>query len=230
MDLARRSGLAGVLLAAALLASCAHNAATRPESARPERLANPSSFPLYPGSRVTTVVPVDSSQMTAAMKASDPHASVPKNFRGHEIIAETGASMKELGTWLATLRRTPPPGLRKPADRGWNMNDRTASGQPIQAGEQFASATGDRTVYVIAADPRKLHDQLGPVFTLIESYNAVPGVLRAPLDDQAKKQVGYSISEMLDAKSPVGAIVAAVKRMQSSNRRAILLIDETRAK
>jgi hypothetical protein len=42
--------------------------------------------------------------------------------------------------------------------------------------------------------------------------------------------LGYSITELLDPKSPVGAVVTAVKQLQGTGRRAILLIDESAAK
>ena len=192
-------------------------------------LANPSSFPLYPRSQVVTVVPVDSAQMFAAIRASDPKASVPRNFRGHEVIAETGASIAQLRTWVNGLASAPPRGLHRVVENsdghvksGFNANGNDAVGM------QFETADGGRSVYVVAADPRKIRQQLGPVFGLIDNYGAVPGMMRGPIDDSAKKQLGYSVTEMLDAKSPIGAVVATLKRMQSVDRRAILIIDESR--
>jgi hypothetical protein len=211
-----------------LLAACARHEEAAHETATAHAApANPSSFPLYRGSAVVTVVPVDSSRVIAAMKASDPHADLPQNFRGHEVIAQTGASMHDLNAWLDALGKAPPQGLHRVEQHGGKSqigNDRT-----ILSGLTFESAGGRRAVYVIAADPRKLRDQLGPVFALIENYGAVPGVLRAPIDDQAKKQFGYSVSEMLDKRSPAGAVIDALERLRSENRRGILLIDETRA-
>jgi hypothetical protein len=85
-------------------------------------------------------------------------------------------------------------------------------------------------VYVITADPHQIHEQAGALFTMIDAYTAAPGFLRAPIDDQAKKQTGYTVTEMLDAKSPVGAVIAELKRLKSVDRRAILLIDEAKTK
>jgi hypothetical protein len=218
-------------LAATFVCGCARSAEQQTaKTAEHRTLENPSTFPLYPRSQVVTVVPVDSAQMFAAMKASDPKASLPRNFRGHEVIAETGASMDQLRAWVLGLKNSPPSGFHKVVNRdGSSSGTSFGSTQDKDAvGAQFETADGGRSVYVIAADPRKVHQALGPAFTLIDSYSAVPGVMRGAIDDQSKKQLGYSVTEMLDAKSPIGAVVATVKRMQSVDRRAILIIDESR--
>ncbi|HEY0395343.1 MAG TPA: hypothetical protein VGD01_12675 [Candidatus Elarobacter sp.] len=230
----RRSVSSLVLAAAvagALLGGCGKHeeSAHRETVARSQRPVNPSSFPLYAHSTVITVVPVDSSAMFAALKASDPHSSVPKNFRGHEVIAETGATMHDLNVWLDTLKKAPPRGLRRVSSDGSGRSG-IGSDRSTLSAISFESAGGGRSVYLVAADPRKVHDALGPALALIDNYQAVPGVLRGPIDDQAKKQLGYSVSEMLNEHSPAGAVMAALKRLQSANRRGILLIDETRAK
>jgi hypothetical protein len=189
-------------------------------------LRNPSSFPLYRNSTVVTVVPVDSAQIFAAMRASDPHADLPRNFHGHEVIAETGASMAQLRAWLHGLKAAPPQGLRNTSE---SSSDENGVSVNAEAGAKFDSRSGDRTVFVFTADPRKIREQMGPAFALFDSYQAVPGVLRGPIDEQAKKQFGYSVTEMLDANSPVGAAIATLKRLQDKDRRAILLIDESKS-
>jgi hypothetical protein len=228
MGRVRPSAILCAAFVGALLCGCVrtetHTTVTKTRTAAVE---NPSDFPLYPHSSVVEVVPVNSAQMFAAIKASDSHADLPSNFRGHEVIAETNASMTQLGAWLHTLKASPPRGLHKVSDKNTNINLNNGD-RDIALGAHFETAGGTRSVYVVVADPKRLHDQLGPVFAMIDNYNAVPGVLRGPIDDQAKKQVGYSVSEMLDAKSPVGAIIATLERMQSTDRRAILVIDESR--
>jgi hypothetical protein len=224
--------LLAAVLTGVLLCACAKNDAGHQERAQRQAsaLKNPSSFPLYPNSTVVTVVPVDSAQIFAAIRATEPHADLPPNYRGHEIIAETNASMAQLAAWVRALRSSPPQGLRDTSqttatrssgDGGMSVN--------TEAGAKFDSRAGDRTVFVFTADPRKIRQQMGPAFALFDSYSAVPGVLRAPIDDQAKKQFGYSVSEMLDAKSPIGAAIAELKRLQDKDRRAILIIDESKS-
>ncbi len=226
------SSLLAAVVAGALLCGCGHQhdaGSDRPAQRHTAVLTNPSKFPMYPSSTIVTVVPVDSKQILAAMRANDPHADLPHNYRGHEVIAETSASMAQLKTWLRALKSAPPQGLRDTTgssssrskdDSGMNVNS--------DSGAKFDSPAGDRTVFVFTADPRKIRQQMGPAFALFDSYGAVPGVLRAPIDDQARKQFGYSVTEMLDANSPVGAAIATLKRLQDKDRRAILIIDESK--
>lgn len=216
------------VLVAVLACACSRPAPNR--TVEHETVRNPSDFPLYPGSRVGSVVPVDSKQMFAAIRATSHGAETPQNFRGHEVIAETSASMDQLAKWIDRLRTTPPHGFRHVTEKGWDTRSKTASGADAETGAQFSTADGTRTVYVIAGDPRRIRETMGPVFALMENYAAVPGIVRGPLDDQAKKQVGYTITEMLDANSPVGAVVATIKRLSATDRRAILLIDESQAR
>lgn len=225
----------GLALAALVAAGCArHETHETAVSETHASTRNPSSFPLYPSSAVVQVVPVNSAQMFAAIRKSDSSTELPSNFRGDEVIAETTASMAQLRSWIRTLQNAPPGGLRyvpeRRGDKGSIDLNTDGNDRDTVVGAQFAGNDGARSVYVIAADPKRLREQLGPVFTLIENYNAVPGVLRGPIDEQAKKQVGYSVSEMLDEKSPVGAVIAQVRRMQQRRTRGILLIDESKAR
>ena len=234
MGSVRSPALFAVALAGLLLGGCArqesHTQTTTTTTTEQRAASNPSDFPLYPNSVVATIVPVSSEQMIAAIRANDPHADVPRHFRGHEIIAETGASMDQLAAWLEGLSKTPPRGLRHVSDKHFNLSAGTKNEREVRVGAEFESADGGRSVYVVVADPRRIKEAMGPAFALIDSYSSLPGVMRGPIDDQAKKQVGYSVSEMLDAKSPAGAAIATVKRLQSADRRAILVIDESKVR
>ena len=229
--------LAAALLAGALLSACGRGADHRDASQPPRVVKNPSDFPLYPRSDVVNVVPVDTAAMFAVIHANDPSADLPKNFHGHVIIAETGATAAQLRTWIAGLEAAPPLGLRdttahdRPASEA--ARKRRIKNGVLLNGEgtaQFEAKDQSRWVYVITADPRRIHEQAGALFTLIDAYTAAPAFLRAPIDDEAKKQTGYTITQMLDANSPAGAVIAEIKRLQSADRRAILLIDEAKTK
>ena len=229
----RASAVFTVVLGVALLCACGGRGGQQAATPAPQvrNLENPSTFPLYPHSRVTSVVPVDSKQIFAAIKASDPKASLPPNFRGHEVIAETNASLRQLESWVIGLEKAPPRGLVQDAAAVDTpdpaLTARTSSGG---VSTTFDSTDGARRVFLIAVDPKRVRAQLGPVFALIENYSAVPGALRGPIDQQAKQQVGYSVSEMLDEKSPVGAAVAELKRLSDADRRAIVVLDLAQTK
>jgi hypothetical protein len=224
------SALGAALLAAALLSACGRGD-NKSESQPPRAVKNPSDFPLYPRSEVVNVVPVDTAQMFAVIRANDPTADLPRNFHGHVIIAETGATMPQLRSWVAALEAAPPHGMRDTTSHttrtSHNKNTFDVNGDGTA---QFEAADSSRWVYVITADPKQIHQQAGALFTLIDAYSAAPSFLRSTIDDQAKKQTGYTVTQMLDANSPAGAVIAELKRLQSVDRRAILLIDEARTK
>jgi hypothetical protein len=223
------SALGAALLAGALCA-CGHGG-DQHESQPPRAVTNPSNFPLYPRSEVVNVVPVDTAQLFAVIRANDPSADLPRNFHGHVIIAETGATMPQLRSWVKSLESSPPHGLRDTTSHTTRSSHKKNSFDVNGDGTaQFEAADSSRWVYVITADPRQIHQQAGALFTLIDAYSAAPGFLRAPIDDEAKKQTGYTVTQMLDAKSPAGAVIAELKRLRSVDRRAILLIDEARTK
>jgi len=224
------------VLTIALLCACGRGGGEHRDSQSPlGPVKNPSDFPLYPRSEVVSVVPVDSTQMFAAIHASDPTAHVPENYRGHVIIAETGATLAQVQSWVAALQSAPPRGFRETTTHPRTSHKRTSSDKNRfdingDGTAQFETADASRWVYLITAEPRKIYEQGGALFALIDAYSATPDFLRGPIDDQARKQTGYTITQMLDAKSPAGAIIAEIKRLKSTDRRAILLIDETKAK
>jgi len=232
----RPFALGSALLAAVLLCACGHGGGEHRDASEASRPAkNPSDFPLYPRSDVVNVVPVDSAQMFAVMRANDPHAHLPDNYRGHVIIAETGATMPQLRSWLAALQSSPPSGFHDTTSHVKHVSSRSPDGKSRlefsgDDSAQFENASASRWVYVFTADPRQIYREMGPVFTLIDGYRAAPDFLRGPIDDAAKQQTGYTVTQMLDVKSPAGAVIAELKRLQSSDRRAILLIDEAKAK
>jgi hypothetical protein len=227
----RASRFLAAAVAGALLSACGGGGQQAKTEAPAHRgpVRNPSDFPLYPRSVLATVVPISSKQMFAAMRASDPHADLPHDYRGNEIIAENAASVRQLSAWVRALEARPPLGLRYVPSH--NRSSRSSSSNDsLENTAELDSADGSRTVYVVVADPRQVRAALGPMFTLIENYSAVPGMLRGPIDDQAKKQFGYSVTEMLDRRSPVGAAISTVKRMQGVDRRAIVVVDLSKAR
>ena len=224
------AALAAAALAAALLPACAKDEEGT-SAGRHWSTTNPSTFPLYHQSAVIAVVPVDSSQLFATIRRNQPNSEIPRNYRGHEIIAQTDATMGQLRGWMNSLKSAPPNGFHVSSNHDLNVgeNNNRDFTKNAAVGVQFDTSGAGRTVYVVVADPKKIREEMGPAFALIESYGQVPSMLRGPIDDQAKKQLGYSVTEMLDPNSPVGAVVTAVKQLESSNHRAILLIDESRS-
>ncbi len=224
------AALGAAFLATAMLCACGRGGGEHREAKPPRAVKNPSDFPLYPRSEVVDVVPVDSAQMRAAMHASDPHAQLPDNFHGHVVIAETAATIAQLRSWVAALQAAPPHGFHDTTSHG-TRSSRSKDRFDLNGDgtAQFETADGSRWVWLVTADPRKIHEQAGPLFVLIDAYAGAPDFLRGPMDDEAKKQFGYTVTQMLDPRSPAGAVIAEIKRLQAADRRAILVIDEAKA-
>jgi hypothetical protein len=234
MKRARWAALGAAALVCVAATGCAKHEESQTTTAAVSHLLvqNPSDFPVYSGSGVMTVVPIDSAQMFAAIRKADPQASVPpKNYRGNEVVLQTNASMVQLSGWLATLRKTPPAGFHASGDHvDFSNGDTNGWSSKTVDGGAFETQNAQRSVYVFVADPQRIRAQLGAAFDLIDNYSKVPDMLRGPIDQQAKQQLGYSVTEMLDPKSPVGAAVTSLKSLQGTNHRAILLIDESETK
>jgi hypothetical protein len=80
-------------------------------------------------------------------------------------------------------------------------------------------------VVVMVVDPQTLDEKAGPMLGLIGRFKRMPSVLRDPIDAQAKKQTGFSITEATNPDTPVGAAVAALDELRDFGGRGIVLID-----
>ena len=80
-------------------------------------------------------------------------------------------------------------------------------------------------VVVMAVDPQLLDEKAGPMLGLIGKFKLMPRTLRDPIDAQAKKQTGFSISEATNPDTPIGAAVAALGQLRDFGGRGIVLID-----
>ncbi|HEY4441215.1 MAG TPA: hypothetical protein VGN14_12225 [Candidatus Elarobacter sp.] len=220
--------LAVALLAGAGCAKQETTSTTTTTNAPPPDRSNPSDFPVYPGSTVVESAPVDYGAMFAIIKKNDPSAKVPGNWRGHEVVFSTGASFAALKSWVGQLKTAPPLGMHVTSSAGGFTFKGDGENGTASAGQLFQTADAKRAVFVLALDPKAVRQSLGPALDMIDKYNALPPMLRGPVDDQTKKQLGYSVSEMLDRRSPIGIVFATLRTM-SGDRRAIVLIDESKS-
>jgi hypothetical protein len=223
----RTSVLAAAAIACLALCACARQSTTEESASRPAQ-TNPSNFPLYPGTSLVEVAPVDYSAMFAMIRKNDPSAKPGANYRGHEIIVSTSATIPQLRTWVAHLKTAPPLGLHYTPSTAAFSTGSGSSQRSAEVDALFETANSQRIVFVIALDPKRIRAQLGPALDVADNYTALPPMLRAPIDDQMKHQLGYTVSEMLDRHSPIGMIFATLKTMSTADRRAIVLIDESK--
>ena len=80
-------------------------------------------------------------------------------------------------------------------------------------------------VVVMVVDPQTLDEKAGPMLGLIGRFKHMPRMLRDPIDAQAKKQTGFSITEATNPDTPIGAAVAALDELRDFGGRGIVLID-----
>ncbi len=221
----KHSRVAALLVA--LLAACSgsnHGSAGSPSPSA----TNPVAFPLFDGANVLSAREwhntvksqpgtIDSSLLSQGAGTYD----------GHDVVAGTQALMPALEAWLDDLGAHPPSGYHV-----------AVSGNGVEAVRTHTRALGiDFVVFegaeqgkrhgvaVLVVDPQTLDEKAGPMLGLIGRFKKVPSMLRDPLDAQAKKQTGFSITEATNPNTPIGAAVAALDQLRDFGGRGIVLID-----
>jgi hypothetical protein len=216
-----------VLLATGLLAACS-GAKNSAEGSPSPTATNPISFPLFDGANVLSARAWHNT-ISAHPGAVDSAflAQGAGTYDGHDVVAGTQAMMPALETWLDDLAANPPPGYHV-----------AITGNGIDAVRTHTRALGvdfvifqgpdqDKTrgVAVMVVDPETLDEKAGPMLGLVTRFKHVPSMLRDPLDAQAKKQTGFTISEAIDPQTPIGAAIAALDQLRDFGGRGIVLID-----
>ncbi|MDE2481400.1 MAG: hypothetical protein KGN02_04330 [bacterium] len=204
----------------AALAACSHTSQTaqpgaQTTAASPAPAAtNTLDFPVYDGSTVLVAQPW--------------HQSVGGHMvGGTEVIAQTPATLAQLGDWIHGLAAKPPAGYTVAATgSGVEIAKRRAAAMGID----FEAFTHDvkgtkRALVVIAIDPKNFEAKAGPVLAMIGKYKMLPQSLRDPIDAQAKARTGYTVSEALDPATPLGAAIVAVDKLKDTGERGVLLLD-----
>jgi hypothetical protein len=215
------------LAAALLLAACANG--NRGSAGGPSPMpTNPINFPLFNGASVL------SSRAWRTRISARPQVAEGAvltqgagTYYGHDVVAGTQAFMPALEAWLDGLAANPP-----------DQYHVAVSGNGVEAirthtrdlGVDFLvfeeDAQGKRYgVVVMIVDPETLDEKIGPMLGLIGRFKHVPRMLRDPLDAQAKRQTGFSITEATDPNTPIGAAVAALDELRDFGGRGIVLID-----
>lgn len=215
------------LAAVCLLAGCANasHGGTGGPSPSP---TDPIEFPLFAGASVLSAHAWHT-RVTARPGLADSavFSQGAGTYDGHDVVAGTQALMPALEAWLGDLLAHPPAGYTV-AIRGNGVDavrEHTRDlGVDFVAFEE--SANGSRHgVVVMAVDPQTLDEKAGPMLGLIGKFKLMPRTLRDPIDAQAKRQMGFSISEATNPDTPLGAAVAALDRLRDFGGRGIVLID-----
>ncbi|MBV9233023.1 MAG: hypothetical protein JO030_03180 [Candidatus Eremiobacteraeota bacterium] len=217
----------GALVMLAALAACSGGNESKGGNPSP-KATNAIAFPLFEGANVLSTrswrTTIRSSPGLADRSVFTQGAGT---YAGHDVVAGTQAMMPALETWLADLSAQPPAGYSV-ALRGNGIDAVRAHTRDL--GLDFvpfeSSQNGKRHgVVVIAVDPGTLGDKAGPMLGLVGKFKLMPSTLRDPLDAQAKRQLGFSLSEAANPDTPIGAAVAALDQLRDFGGRGIVLID-----
>jgi hypothetical protein len=83
-------------------------------------------------------------------------------------------------------------------------------------------------VLVIVMDPQRVNARFGTILSMVAKYRALPAIMRAPIDNEAKQRFGMSLTEATQPESPIGAALAALDQFQHKSARGIVMIDATK--
>ncbi len=192
----------------------------------PPSLHNPLDFPLYPNASMVSSHAFTQNVQVVSQSGQSIFENGNGTYSGHEVIASTAAPFSQLSSWLDHLVTAPPDGYT-PVETGQNPQART---QALQYGLDYATfkkkdGTRSRGLLVVIMDPQRVNEKFGRVLGMIAKYRALPDVMRAPIDNEAKARIGMTITEATQPDSPVGAALAALDQFQHKNARGIVMLD-----
>ena len=220
------------LAAAGMLAACSSQQGTQQgaTSGSQASLRNPIDFPLYPGASL-----LSSRAFTQAINADTSpggnsiFSSGNGTYTGNEVIAASDAAFSSLSAWVDHLAANPPPGYTS-VESGANPQERVQAARYGLDYGVFTKKDGTRTrgLLVIVMDPRLVNQRFGTILGLISKYRALPDVMRAPIDNEAKARIGMTITQATQPDSPVGAALDALDQFEHKDSRGIVLIDASK--
>jgi hypothetical protein len=142
-------------------------------------------------------------------------------------VAGTLAVMPALEGWLHDLSVHPPAGYSVAASGDGVEAVRTRTrDMGLDFGVFQRTENGKlHGVVVLAIDPKTLDQKAGPVLGMVGRFKLLPQSLRDPIDAQAKKQTGFTVTELTQPDTPLGAAVNSLDELRSFGGRGIILID-----
>ncbi len=216
-----------MVAAVCLLAGCANGGRVSTGGPSPSP-TDPIEFPLFAGASVLSARAWHT-RVTARPGLADSavFSQGTGSYDGHDVVAGTQAMMPALEAWLGDLLTHPPDGYSV-ALRGNGVDAVRAHTRDL--GVDFVvfqeNGNGPRHgVVVMAVDPQTLDEKAGPMLGLIGKFKLMPRTLRDPIDAQARRQTGFSITEATNPDTPLGAAVAALDQLRDFGGRGIVVID-----
>lgn len=216
-------------VALALLAACSGNTQTSSQgaSAPPAPpLKNTLAFPLYTGAAVLSSHDFSQNVQMTDTQAGSVFAGGSGTYTGHQVIASSPASFTQLSQWVSHLAASPPAGYTS-LETGNNPNERVQAEKYGLDYATFSRLENGKThgVLVIVMDPQRVNARFGTILSMVSKYRALPAMMRAPIDSEAKARFGMTITEATQPESPIGGALAALDQFQHKNARGIVLVD-----
>jgi hypothetical protein len=222
----KRGASRGVLILLLALTACSQSKGTATSASSAP--ANPIDFPLYqPSTVVSSRLWKQTVEPSAAQAQRGVFAEGAGTYSGHEVVAQTDATMGALESWIASMQSSPPPGYAV-AVSGSGLGNARAQLELLG----LDAAVFEKTVQnkrlalvVLAIDPDTFTRKAAPVLPIISKYRQLPEILRRPLDEQARAQTGFTVTEALDPATPIGAAIQAIDDLRSTGQRGVVLVD-----
>ncbi|HTA39493.1 MAG TPA: hypothetical protein VK760_10465 [Candidatus Acidoferrales bacterium] len=221
-----------LFLIAALLVPVACSGGSGSSGASPSpQASNLIAFPLFDASSVLSAHSF-SQTVSANGKGglNDMLGQGAGTYDGHEVVAGTLAVMPALEAWLHDLNDHPPAGYTVAASGNGVDAIRARTREMGLDFAVFQNTVDGKThgVIVLAVDPKTLDQKAGPVLGMIGKFKLLPQSLRDPIDAQAKKETGFTVTELTQPNTPLGAAVDSLDALRTFGGNGIVLIDATK--
>ena len=222
-----------MLVLAVLLvpAACSGGSGSGGAASPSPQASNLIAFPLFDSS---SVLAAHSFSQTVSAQGkgglNDMLGQGAGTYNGHEVVAGTLAVMPALETWLHDLTDHPPAGYTVAASGNGVDAIRARTRDMGLDFAVFQNTVDGKThgVIVLAVDPKLLDQKAGPVLGMIGKFKLLPQSLRDPIDAQAKKQTGFTVTELTQPNTPLGAAVDSLDELRTFGGNGIVLIDATK--
>jgi len=220
-----------VCAVALALAACSGGNKGAGGAAAPRAATNPIAFPLFDGASVLSArgwkETISSRSGSGAPGDNAVFAQGAGTYDGHVVVAGTQAVMPALEAWLNDLDAHPPTGYALSV-QGSGVDAVRAHTRDLGIDFAVFQRTENGKVHgvvALAVDPQTLDAKAGPMLGLVGKFKLLPQSLKDSADSQFKKETGFTVTQLTDENSPVGAAVAALDQLRDFGGRGVVLID-----
>lgn len=191
-------------------------------------MQNPTDFPLMTGATILDVKPFSQTVTASSGRTSALTSQGAGTYAGTEVLAASASASADLTAWLAGVEKNPPTGYEYQSALANNSPEVVARLKKYGVAYGVFKSTDPakhRAVIVVVMDPALVRQKLGLAIDLVDKYRSLPESFRQPIDNELKAKTGVSATEATDPSAPLGITLAALKELQTKDKRAIVLVD-----